>query len=67
MKINKKCLALATVYSVVVKLITIPNLGLSLKTDPVGILGDFFATLLITYGLLILLIRVVNSRRRVKE
>ena len=67
MKINNKCLALATVYSVAVKLITNPNVGLSLKTDPVGILADFFATLLITYGLLILVIRVVNSRRGVTD
>ena len=67
MKINNKCLALATVYSVTVKLITNPNMGLSLKTDPVGILADLFATLLITYGVLVIVLRVVNSRRRVTE
>jgi hypothetical protein len=67
MKINNKYLAVSIVYSVVSKFLTIPNVVLSLRTEPVTILTDFFATLLITYGLLVVVVRFVNSRRKVVE
>jgi len=63
MKINKTYLAIAIVYSVAVELITNPNVGLSLKTDPFGVLVDFFLTVIITYAVLILLNRVVDNPR----
>lgn len=63
MKINNIYLAIAIVYSVAVKLITYPNVGLSLKNNPFGVLVDFFLTIIITYAVLILINRVVTSQR----
>jgi hypothetical protein len=63
MKINNIYLAIALVYSVAIELITNPNVGLSLKTNPFGYLVDRFLTVIITYAVLILINRVVNNPR----